>query len=53
MKQIYKAGGDWVTEKGVKYTANTVNESELSKYLSSGWVLSLDKLPKRKSKKGA
>lgn len=39
MIHVYKAGGDWTSPGGVKYTVKAV--SSAAEYLADGWVMSL------------
>lgn len=39
MRNVFKAGGDWVSEDGTEYTVKSVNDVE--SYLADGWKLSL------------
>ena len=51
MIHIYKAGGLYKKD-GKEYSVKAINSSDKPKYLSDGWVLTLDdvKKPKAKSK---
>lgn len=42
MIHVYKKGGAWKTEEGVKYTVKAINRKELKKYLDLGFSSSLD-----------
>lgn len=50
MIHVYKAGGPW--KSGDKeYTIKAIEQNDKSKFLSDGWVLSLDDVKaKRKAK---
>lgn len=42
MINIYKIGGPYIKKDGTEYSVKTINESDKSKYLLTGWVTSLN-----------
>jgi hypothetical protein len=50
MIHVYKSGGPWKTD-GKEYTVKAIQPEDKSKYISDGWVSSLDEVKKPKAKK--
>ena len=42
MINVFKSGGDWLTNNGEKYTVKSINLSTLNDHLKDGWSKSLD-----------
>lgn len=47
MIHVYNAGDD-LEKDGKKYTIKCINENDIGKYISDGWVRSLDLVGKKK-----
>lgn len=43
MIHVYKSGGPWKTD-GKEYTVKAIQPEDKSKYISDGWVSSLDEV---------
>lgn len=52
MIHVYKYGGDWSID-GKEYTIKAISLDDKGKYLSNGWVLSLEEVKKPVAKKKA
>ena len=50
MIHVYKSGGPWKTD-GKEYTVKAIQPEDKSKYISDGWVSSLDEVKKPRAKK--
>lgn len=41
MINVFKAGGNYLTEGNIAYSIRTINSTDKAKYLLDGWVLEL------------